>query len=85
MHVRTRIAPSPTGDPHVGTAYMSLFNLAFVLPLMAIVAVRVAAGDRAAPRLERFRQRVARYAGTVLAVLLGAGGAALIAVGLGLF
>ena len=27
--VRTRIAPSPTGDPHVGTAYMSLFDLAF--------------------------------------------------------
>lgn len=29
MTVRTRIAPSPTGDPHVGTAYMALFNLAF--------------------------------------------------------
>ena len=27
--VRTRVAPSPTGDPHVGTAYMALFNLAF--------------------------------------------------------
>ncbi len=25
--VRTRIAPSPTGDPHVGTAYMGLVNL----------------------------------------------------------
>ncbi len=29
MTVRTRIAPSPTGSPHVGTAYMALFNLAF--------------------------------------------------------
>lgn len=29
MSVRTRIAPSPTGSPHVGTAYMALFNLAF--------------------------------------------------------
>lgn len=29
MTVRTRIAPSPTGDPHVGTAYIALFNLAF--------------------------------------------------------
>ncbi len=29
MTVRTRIAPSPTGDPHVGTAYMALFNWAF--------------------------------------------------------
>src|SRR3712207_9445522 len=27
--IRTRIAPSPTGDPHVGTAYIALFNLAF--------------------------------------------------------
>src|SRR5690625_7433354 len=29
MSVVTRIAPSPTGDPHVGTAYIGLFN--FVL------------------------------------------------------
>ncbi|MDQ3930562.1 MAG: glutamate--tRNA ligase, partial [Chloroflexota bacterium] len=27
--VRLRIAPSPTGDPHVGTAYMSLFDRAY--------------------------------------------------------
>ncbi|QAX82119.1 glutamate--tRNA ligase [Candidatus Pseudomonas adelgestsugas] len=27
--VRTRIAPSPTGDPHVGTAYIALFNYCF--------------------------------------------------------
>ncbi|MGL5057672.1 MAG: glutamate--tRNA ligase, partial [Fusobacteriaceae bacterium] len=27
--VRTRIAPSPTGDPHVGTAYIALFNIGF--------------------------------------------------------
>ena len=29
MSVRTRVAPSPTGDPHVGTAYMALFNRCF--------------------------------------------------------
>jgi len=29
MTVRTRVAPSPTGDPHVGTAYIALFNRAF--------------------------------------------------------
>ncbi|PCK09727.1 MAG: glutamate--tRNA ligase [Alteromonadaceae bacterium] len=29
MTVRTRIAPSPTGDPHVGTAYIALFNMCF--------------------------------------------------------
>ncbi len=27
--VRTRIAPSPTGFPHVGTDYIALFNLTF--------------------------------------------------------
>ena len=27
--VRTRVAPSPTGDPHVGTAYMALFSYCF--------------------------------------------------------
>src|SRR5690554_3825218 len=29
MKVVTRIAPSPTGDPHVGTAYIGLFNYVF--------------------------------------------------------
>ena len=27
--VRVRVAPSPTGDPHVGTAYQALFNYCF--------------------------------------------------------
>ena len=27
--VRLRVAPSPTGDPHVGTAYMALFDMAY--------------------------------------------------------
>ncbi|MBD5654113.1 MAG: glutamate--tRNA ligase, partial [Candidatus Eremiobacteraeota bacterium] len=29
MKVRTRVAPSPTGDPHVGTAYVALLNYCF--------------------------------------------------------
>lgn len=29
MKVRTRVAPSPTGDPHLGTAYVALFNRVF--------------------------------------------------------
>ena len=29
MTVRTRVAPSPTGDPHVGTAYIALINYCF--------------------------------------------------------
>ncbi len=28
MTLRTRIAPSPTGSPHIGTAYVALFNYA---------------------------------------------------------
>lgn len=28
-NIKVRIAPSPTGDPHVGTAYMGLFNYAY--------------------------------------------------------
>ncbi len=29
MTVRTRVAPSPTGDPHVGTGYIALFNYCY--------------------------------------------------------
>ncbi|MXZ56373.1 MAG: glutamate--tRNA ligase [Gammaproteobacteria bacterium] len=29
MTIRTRVAPSPTGLPHLGTAYVALFNRAF--------------------------------------------------------
>jgi glutamyl-tRNA synthetase len=29
VDIRVRVAPSPTGDPHVGTAYQALFNYAF--------------------------------------------------------
>ena len=31
MTIRTRIAPSPTGNPHVGTAYIALFNYCFAI------------------------------------------------------
>ena len=49
--VRLRVAPSPTGDPHVGTAYMSLFNLAFVRQQGGRFVLRVEDTDRA-----RFRE-----------------------------
>jgi glutamyl-tRNA synthetase len=45
--VRLRVAPSPTGDPHVGTAYMSLFNLAFVRQRGGEFVLRVEDTDRA--------------------------------------
>lgn len=42
-----RIAPSPTGDPHVGTAYMALFNLAFARAHGGRFVLRVEDTDRA--------------------------------------
>jgi glutamyl-tRNA synthetase len=45
--VRLRVAPSPTGDPHVGTAYMSLFNLAFARHAGGTFILRVEDTDRA--------------------------------------
>ncbi|XKF79749.1 glutamate--tRNA ligase [Humibacillus xanthopallidus] len=45
--VRVRVAPSPTGDPHVGTAYMSLFNLAYVRQQGGQFVLRVEDTDRA--------------------------------------
>jgi len=45
--VRLRVAPSPTGDPHVGTAYMTLFNLAFVRQQGGRFVLRVEDTDRA--------------------------------------
>lgn len=47
MTVRLRVAPSPTGDPHVGTAYMSLFNLAFVRREGGAFVLRIEDTDRA--------------------------------------
>ena len=45
--VRVRVAPSPTGDPHVGTAYMSLFNLAFARKTGGAFVLRIEDTDRA--------------------------------------
>ncbi len=45
--VRVRVAPSPTGDPHVGTAYMSLFNLAFARQQGGTFLLRIEDTDRA--------------------------------------
>ncbi len=45
--VRTRIAPSPTGDPHVGTAYMALFNWAFAKQQGGEFVLRIEDTDQA--------------------------------------
>lgn len=44
---RLRVAPSPTGDPHVGTAYMSLFNLAYARRTGGAFVLRIEDTDRA--------------------------------------
>ena len=44
---RMRVAPSPTGDPHVGTAYMSLFNLAYARKTGGQFVLRIEDTDRA--------------------------------------
>jgi glutamyl-tRNA synthetase len=44
--VRTRIAPSPTGDPHVGTAYVALFNLALARQNGGSFVLRIEDTDR---------------------------------------
>ncbi len=44
---RLRVAPSPTGDPHVGTAYMSLFNLAWARKTGGAFVLRIEDTDRA--------------------------------------
>jgi len=46
MTVRTRIAPSPTGDPHVGTAYIALFNLCFARQFGGQFILRIEDTDR---------------------------------------
>jgi len=45
--VRTRIAPSPTGDPHMGTAYIALFNMVFAQSQGGEFIVRIEDTDRA--------------------------------------
>lgn len=44
--VKTRIAPSPTGDPHIGTAYAALFNYAFAKKYKGKFILRIEDTDR---------------------------------------
>ncbi|RLT96369.1 glutamate--tRNA ligase [Ketobacter sp.] len=46
MSVRTRVAPSPTGDPHVGTAYIALFNMVFARKLGGQFILRIEDTDQ---------------------------------------
>src|SRR5262245_41499698 len=44
--IRTRIAPSPTGDPHVGSAYVALFNRALARQHGGKFVLRIEDTDR---------------------------------------
>ena len=52
MKVRTRIAPSPTGDPHVGTAYVALFNMLFAKANEGTFTLRIEDTDRVRSTIE---------------------------------
>ena len=52
MTVRTRVAPSPTGDPHVGTAYIALFNYCFARQHGGQFLLRIEDTDQARSTVE---------------------------------
>lgn len=52
MSVRVRIAPSPTGDPHVGTAYIALFNMVFARANKGTFILRIEDTDQTRSRPE---------------------------------
>ena len=65
LPVRVRIAPSPTGEPHVGTAYIALFNLAFARHHGGTFVLRIEDTDqkRSTPASERAILRSLRWCG----------------------
>jgi len=60
---RTRIAPSPTGDPHVGTAYQAVFNRALARGTGGRFLLRIEDTDRARlnPQSEGMIYRALRW------------------------
>ena len=63
--VRVRIAPSPTGIPHVGTAYVGLFNYVFARVHNGRFIIRIEDTDqtRSAPHYEAAILRSLRWVG----------------------
>jgi glutamyl-tRNA synthetase len=63
--VRVRIAPSPTGEPHVGNAYIGLFNMAFARSQSGNFILRIEDTDRqrSKPEYERAILRAFRWLG----------------------
>src|SRR3990167_4525559 len=46
MSVRVRIAPSPTGSPHIGTAWQALFDFVFAKKHQGKFILRIEDTDR---------------------------------------
>ena len=67
MTVRVRIAPSPTGDPHVGTAYIALFNLIFARHFKGKFIIRIEDTDqtRSRPEYEKNILEALRWCGII--------------------
>ncbi len=65
MSVRVRIAPSPTGDPHVGTAYMAVFNAIFAKHHNGKFILRIEDTDRtrSKPEYEQNIYEALKWAG----------------------
>ena len=53
--IRTRVAPSPTGDPHVGTAYVALVNYCFARKHGGEFVLRIEDTDQARSTAESER------------------------------
>ena len=70
--VRTRIAPSPTGDPHVGTAYIALFNMAFARKMGGKFILRIEDTDqtRSTPESEKMIQKTILELSKELTILI---------------
>ena len=58
-HVRVRVGPSPTGEPHVGTGYIALFNLAFARQSGGKFVLRIEDTDQSRSKPEWERQIMA--------------------------
>jgi len=56
VNIRTRIAPSPTGAPHIGTAYIALFNFCFARHSGGHFLLRIEDTDRERSGAESERQ-----------------------------
>jgi hypothetical protein len=59
-----------------------IYNVAFVLPLLVVIAIRAWAGRDATGALVRMRRWLGRRAGAILASVLAAAGTGLLGIGI---